>query len=1397
MSKLRISLAALAVLVTLSGVGLTLDNIHWKNIGPGAGGNMFVSAVSPDDPRIVLFGSDVGGIYRSQDSGQTWSIRNNALVAPAAHSSYNMQDGSFAFAPDGSGAHNIVYFGSMKSLDAGLTWTEMLPPNGLYRGRTTVDPGNPLVVYVAEGVNLYKTTDGFATGTYQTKTCLPGAVVTNCANLKIRSLVIDPASTNHLLACVSQDSAACSGPDCGLYESTDGADHWTKLDPSNGNLSIDVPPNFQCNGLALHADTRTLYMTINTLYSTEASGWRRVETWKGGVYKSAASSSWHTWSAVNGGVQSNGEDLEHSDLYQGSGGFEQPLDLNQPPTGWTYSGTLARASTTGHGGATVAVKTGTGVDNPFGILHSSCVAVQGGKVYELAAWGKLDNYASCATNITFQGQMTFFSDSQCSSLLPFPGMGTTAFNSNTFVDFSKIYDPAVNNGWRKFMTLVTPPTEQVVYVGLQIGAMQIMPNCPGQTYIDDVTFRQVESLPKVGGRSDENALVNYDPIVVDPEDVNTVYVGTQAAGSTDYQLTNTGGVWKARLDGQVTHWSHVTESNHGDNVEDGILSAPQCGNGKCEGRWENCNTCPADCSVGFPLGTCCGNNQIDPNETVDNCRVDVPPYSVVGRSYYEFDGNGYAVNTISIGKDEPPELSSTQPGHLTLYMGSSEPYVTINGGGLWKQASSDYASPPAVPEPSWAARGDATDVDAGPVVADHRGGNNRLFYGDFDNQLQVSYDGGGHFAKEGQPWLPFGQGGDSVSSIVLDPLDANVVYLGIGSGDSNYQLFGGAAILKGTFTPGLSGAVGRWSWEAQGTNLPTNANVDLIRTNGVGANARFIASVYGYGIYRLDDNNVWTQDFVTWVNRPAQNRLHRLVQEPTQGRLYVAADEIFFLDPNDDYGVWEGAADGLSWCKINGTSLPNIPILDIATNGPNALLVGTGVSAALGGVYRGNRTGNCAWSWERVLALPQVTSVVVSPASSAIVYALAAQINGTDTNNAGIYKSTQGGAAGSWSLLPNDGLMYLGTGRLSFSDLGESVLYDATFGNGVYEGTMTCGHAIAPENASVLSSCFDGIDNDCDGVVDLDCAASVLPGPDGQQETSGSIISGSESDLTAASVNNSYEALNETLSGVRKLNVLWSIPTANTIWLSGTNADLRVEGFRNASANDNFLFSASSHVGSAKCDSLTEGGGATTLVTLQKTSDNDQAQIADLGLSTGTFCIKVQGSKDAGSDGMSDTLTLDRLFVFPTPVALSDLSLMGIDIGTVTGTFAETQKSDNLRQTLAEATSNNAYRLSHTWQFQNVPAGTAHKLHFEGYVTHVGMKQDNFKFSWSTSPTGMYTSISGATVSSATETSIDSSTFAPGISGTIYIRVEDSQVAQTSNYQSTLQLDHLVIKTSP
>src|SRR5467141_1545434 len=90
--------AGVALLCLSSMVILASDSIQWKRIGPGGGGNMSAAAVSPADANIAIMGSDVGGIFRTGDGGQTWSIRNNGLVDPKRFSSYGINE-NFGFDP--------------------------------------------------------------------------------------------------------------------------------------------------------------------------------------------------------------------------------------------------------------------------------------------------------------------------------------------------------------------------------------------------------------------------------------------------------------------------------------------------------------------------------------------------------------------------------------------------------------------------------------------------------------------------------------------------------------------------------------------------------------------------------------------------------------------------------------------------------------------------------------------------------------------------------------------------------------------------------------------------------------------------------------------------------------------------------------------------------------------------------------------------------------------------------------------------------------------------------------------------------------------------------------------------------------------------------------------------
>ncbi len=346
-------------------------------------------------------------------------------------------------------------------------------------------------------------------------------------------------------------------------------------------------------------------------------------------------------------------------------------------------------------------------------------------------------------------------------------------------------------------------------------------------------------------------------------------------------------------------------------------------------------------------------------------------------------------------------------------------------------------------------------------------------------------------------------------------------------------------------------------------------------------------------------------------------------------------------------------------------------------------------------------------------------------------------------------------------------------------------------------------HPGAVEGVTALGTCFDGADNDCDGVIDLDCAIDVAAG--GRTMVTGNLTCGSDPYLSATSTNNTYECLQEAgASGARQLQVLFTYYTSGMP--TGLNFDLRLEGFRNTGANDQFNFSSSKRTTTGIC--AFPEGGSTTIVSVTDTSDLNQLKVADLGTAQATYCAKVIDSKPSG-DSIQDTLTLDRLFIFPTPIAMSDYAFTG-DVGTTTsGSYASTQGSDDVREVIREEVSGGNYRLWHTWKLQGVPSGSGHKLHLEGFRTvGAGGKLDDFNFYYSTNPASWsstnpltgFTQITGAVINTTTDTAggIDSSSFGgAGLSGTVYIRVIDAQKSQTSTWQNTLNIDHIALKTVP
>ncbi len=141
------------VFVFLIFARIGLAQTAFKMIAPGGGGAVITSAVNPVDPSMMIFGTDVGGVFRTVDGGHSYQMIANGLMTKQIHDSQIVVDNQ----------SNVIIFlatsdGVYISHDLGDSWE--LKENGfvaepydfthpVYSIRST--PGNPDIVWATIG----------------------------------------------------------------------------------------------------------------------------------------------------------------------------------------------------------------------------------------------------------------------------------------------------------------------------------------------------------------------------------------------------------------------------------------------------------------------------------------------------------------------------------------------------------------------------------------------------------------------------------------------------------------------------------------------------------------------------------------------------------------------------------------------------------------------------------------------------------------------------------------------------------------------------------------------------------------------------------------------------------------------------------------------------------------------------------------------------------------------------------------------------------------------------------------------------------------------------------------------------------------------------------------------
>jgi photosystem II stability/assembly factor-like uncharacterized protein len=262
------------------------SGLHWRMIGPFRGGRSNGVTGVPGQPNTFYFGSVGGGVWKSENSGRTWTPIFDSQPVPSI--------GAIAVAPSNT---NVLYVGTgesdmrsqisfgngvYKSTDAGKTWIHVGLDNTRQIGRILVDPRNADVVFVAAlghayGANpergVYRSNDGGASWK---------KVLFKNEDVGAIDLAFDPQNSRTIYAALWNTRRPpwsiyppSYGPGSGIFKSTDGGDTWQQLTaglPSErvGRIGIAVAPS-----------------NSNSVFAI-------VDAKEGGLYRSDdAGASWH------------------------------------------------------------------------------------------------------------------------------------------------------------------------------------------------------------------------------------------------------------------------------------------------------------------------------------------------------------------------------------------------------------------------------------------------------------------------------------------------------------------------------------------------------------------------------------------------------------------------------------------------------------------------------------------------------------------------------------------------------------------------------------------------------------------------------------------------------------------------------------------------------------------------------------------------------------------------------------------------------------------------------------------------------------------------------------------------------------------------------------------------
>src|SRR6185312_10848053 len=203
------------------------------------GGRVTTVTGVPSQPRTFYMGVASGGLWKTTDAGASWVPISDGQIPVGSMGSVDVSLSNPDIVYVGTGSDGIrsnvsTGRGVYKSTDAGATWQFVGLRDAGQIGAVRIDPTNPDIVYVAALGNAF--TDNAERGVFRTrdggKTWQKVLFVSNSVGSS--DVELQPGNPNVIYAGMWHGqrkpwTIISGSKDGGLYKSTDGGDHWTKL----------------------------------------------------------------------------------------------------------------------------------------------------------------------------------------------------------------------------------------------------------------------------------------------------------------------------------------------------------------------------------------------------------------------------------------------------------------------------------------------------------------------------------------------------------------------------------------------------------------------------------------------------------------------------------------------------------------------------------------------------------------------------------------------------------------------------------------------------------------------------------------------------------------------------------------------------------------------------------------------------------------------------------------------------------------------------------------------------------------------------------------------------------------------------------------------------------------